>query len=43
MGKVEPLPYDDKTVYSVAAFNRELTKREKEVAGAFFHYAMGVT
>lgn len=28
---------------SIAAFNRELTKREKEVAGAFFHYAMGVT
>jgi putative membrane protein len=28
---------------AVAAFNRELTKREKEVAGAFFHYAMGIT
>lgn len=28
---------------SVAVFNRELTKSEREVAGAAFHYAMGVS
>ena len=28
---------------SVAIFNHELTKSEKEVAGAVFHYAMGVS
>src|SRR5205823_4483750 len=28
---------------SVAIFNHELTQSEKEVAGAVFHYAMGVS
>lgn len=28
---------------SVAVFDHELTKSEKEIAGAFFHYAMGVS